>query len=185
MSIAARVLRAPRTSTAPARPTASLLAPARHGILQRACACGGSIGLDDKCDECRRNEMGLQRLAAAPAASDVAPPIVHDVLRSPGQPLDMATRASLERRFGHNFGRVRIHADAKATESAKAVSALAYTVGQDIVFAAGQYNPMSHEGRRLLAHELAHLAGNDPAWYLLTDLLAAILWGWRKRIPAI
>jgi hypothetical protein len=78
------------------------------------------------------------------------------VLHSPGRPLDAATRASLEPRFGHDFSRVRIHADAKAAESARAVAAHAYTVGSDVVFGAGRYTPGTESGRRLLAHELAH-----------------------------
>jgi hypothetical protein len=85
------------------------------------------------------------------------PPIVHDVLRSSGQPLDAATRAFMEPRFGHDFGQVRVHTDAKAVESARAVKALAYTVEKDVVFGAGQYEPETNEGRRLLAHELTHV----------------------------
>ena len=86
-----------------------------------------------------------------------APPLVHDVLRSPAQLLDPVTRTSMERRFGHDFGEVRIHTDARAVESAQGLRARAYTVGNDIVFAAGQYRPESAAGRRLLAHELAHV----------------------------
>ena len=86
-----------------------------------------------------------------------APPIVHEVLRSPGPPLDVATSALMEPRFGHDFSRVRIHADAKAAESAQAIGARAYTVGRDIVFGAGQYAPRTSAGQRLLAHELTHV----------------------------
>jgi hypothetical protein len=93
--------------------------------------------------------------AGAVAASEV-PPVVREVLRSPGQPLDAGARAFMEPRFGHDFSRVRIHADARAADSARAVDALAYTVGQDVVFGAGLYQPGAREGRRLLAHELAH-----------------------------
>ncbi len=85
-----------------------------------------------------------------------APPIVHEVLRSPGQPLDPANHAFFAPRFGHDFSRVRIHTDARAAESARAVNALAYTVGQDVVFGAGQYAPGTAAGNRLLAHELTH-----------------------------
>jgi hypothetical protein len=62
----------------------------------------------------------------------------------------------MESRFGHDFSRVRVHADGKAAESARAVNARAYTVGPNIVFGAGQYEPSSIKGQRLLAHELAH-----------------------------
>ena len=86
-----------------------------------------------------------------------APPIVHEVLRSTGQPLDVAAGALMEPRFGHDFSQVKIHADAKAAESAQAIGARAYTVGRDIVFAAGQYAPGTSAGQRLLAHELTHV----------------------------
>src|SRR5205823_1825863 len=84
------------------------------------------------------------------------PPIVHEVLRSPGEPLDRETRAFMEPRFGHDFSQVRVHTDDRALKSALAVNALAYTVGRDVVFAAERYRPGTVEGRRLLAHELTH-----------------------------
>src|ERR1041385_5790965 len=80
----------------------------------------------------------LQRRAANPRGSAKAPPIVHEVLRSPGQPLDASTRAFMEPRFGRDFGDVRVHTDGKAAESARAVNARAYTVGNNVVFGAGQ-----------------------------------------------
>ena len=99
----------------------------------------------------------VQRKAAAPAGLKVVPPIVHDVLRAPGQPVDEGTRTFMESRFGHDFSRVRVHTDGKAPESARAVNALAYTVGRDVVFGAGQYAPGTTAGRRLMAHELSHV----------------------------
>src|SRR3990170_1547523 len=92
--------------------------------------------------------------AAGPAA---APAIVQDVLSSPGEPLNAETRAFFEPRFGHDFSRVRVHSDRHAAASARAVNALAYTVGADVSFGAGQYRVNSTEGRRLLAHELTHV----------------------------
>jgi Domain of unknown function (DUF4157) len=86
------------------------------------------------------------------------PRIVHELLRSPGQQLDRETRAFMEPRFGHDFSQVRVHADAKAAESAQAVNALAYTVAEDVVFGAGQYAPYSRDGSRMLAHELTHVS---------------------------
>jgi hypothetical protein len=85
------------------------------------------------------------------------PPVVNAVLRSPGQPLDAETRAFMEPRFRRDFSGVRVHTDAQAAESALAVDALAYMVGRDVVFSAGRYAPGTTEGRRLLAHELAHV----------------------------
>jgi hypothetical protein len=82
---------------------------------------------------------------------------VHEVLRSPGEPLDHASRAFLEPRFGHDFSQVRVHTDARAAESARAVNALAYTVGRDIVFAGRSSGPQTLTGQRLLAHELTHV----------------------------
>jgi hypothetical protein len=80
---------------------------------------------------------------AMPDASLVAAPgIVHAALHSPGQPLDPGTRGFCEHRFGYDFSRVRIHADVRASDSARAANALAYTVGQDVVFGAGQFPPV-------------------------------------------
>ncbi|HLG14203.1 MAG TPA: DUF4157 domain-containing protein [Blastocatellia bacterium] len=82
---------------------------------------------------------------------------MHEVLNSPGQPLDTHTRAFMEPRFGHDFSQVRVHADTRAAESARTVNALAYTVGSDIAFGGGEYAPGTKGGRRLLAHELTHV----------------------------
>lgn len=93
----------------------------------------------------------------ATTAGREAPEVVHDVLRTAGQPIDAETARFFEPRFGHDFSDVRIHADAQADVSARAVGALAYTVGQNIVFGQGRYEPRTNEGRRLLAHELTHV----------------------------
>ena len=103
--------------------------------------------------------------AGAPHATAPAPLIVHDVLRSPGRPLDAETRAFMEPRLASDLGGVRVHSDARAGESARAVGARAFAVGQDLVFGAGEYAPATPAGRRLLAHELAHTSqqsGNGP-----------------------
>jgi|GEM_PF-5150205 len=100
----------------------------------------------------------LQAKRVAPSElGHYVPPIVHTALQSSGQALDPATRGFMEARFGHDFGRVRIHTDTKATEAAQAVNALAFTVGQDVVFGMGQYEPNTSAGKRLLAHELTHV----------------------------
>ncbi|MEK7810856.1 MAG: DUF4157 domain-containing protein, partial [Pseudomonadota bacterium] len=85
-----------------------------------------------------------------------APQIVHEVLTSPGQPLDPTTRVFMESRFGHDFSQVRVHTDAPAAESARAVNALAYTVGRNIVFGEGLFAPNTNSGKQLLSHELVH-----------------------------
>jgi hypothetical protein len=99
----------------------------------------------------------LQRSSTAPNQSSEVPEIVHEVLRSPGQSLDPATRALMEPRFGHDFSQVRVHTGGDADRSARDVNARAYTVGNNIVFGASQFVPRTHEGRRLLAHELTHV----------------------------
>lgn len=131
--------------------------PTRTHLLQRKCACGGTPGLDGECEECRSKRLTVQRRSMGQTELATVPSVVHEVLRSPGQPLDRATRAFMEPRFGHDFSQVRVHTDARAAKSAQAVNALAYTVGRDVVFGAGQYVSGTNEGRRLLAHELTHV----------------------------
>lgn len=126
-------------------------------LLQRKCACGQHTTSGGECDECKGKRDMLQRHSAGSLVPKGVPPIVHDVLRSPGQPLDRETRAFMEPRFGHDFSQVRVHTDTRAANSAHAVDALAYTVGPDIVFGAGQYLPGTSASHRLLGHELTHV----------------------------
>jgi outer membrane protein OmpA-like peptidoglycan-associated protein len=137
--------------------------PARSGLLQRKCACGGSVGVSSECEECRRKRLQRKTLNAELGMRNdsAVPPIVHEVLRSPGQPLDHETREFMEPRFGHDFGHVRVHTDARAAESTQVVAALAYTVGSHIAFAAGSFLPGTTTGRKLLAHELTHVVQQD------------------------
>jgi hypothetical protein len=131
----------------------SLISMAGGAPLQRKCACGGS----GECEECNEKKT-LQRKAADGAmAADHAPPIVNEVLRSPGQPLDPTTREFFELRFRYDLSRVRIHTDAEGAQSARSVDAKAYTVGNHIAFAAGRFAPATRDGGTLLAHELAHV----------------------------
>jgi hypothetical protein len=95
-------------------------------------------------------------LPSAPTAGRGRADIINDGLRSQGQPLDPATRAFFEPRFGANFCAVRVHTDQAAAASATALRARAYTLGGHIVFGPGEYAPSSEAGRRLVAHELAH-----------------------------
>jgi len=98
----------------------------------------------------------LQRKPESAASPTEAPPIVHNVLSSPGQPLDRPTRNFFEPRFGRDLSQVRIHNDSKASESAHAIDALAFASGNNIVFASGIYRPDRQDGRFILAHELVH-----------------------------
>src|SRR5438876_7230652 len=132
--------------------------------LQRKCGCGGSTSSGESCEECGGHAPQLQRRATPQADSEaLVPNIVHEVLRSSGQPLDHSTRAFMESRFGHDFAHVRVHADARAAESARAVNALAYTVGRDMVFSTGRYAPTDAAGRHLISHELTHVIQQSHA----------------------
>src|SRR5439155_8647179 len=101
--------------------------------------------------------------------ADSGNPVSSDVIPSdsPGHPLDHGTRNFMESRFGTDFSDVRVHTDSRAAESADALAANAYTTGRDIYFAAGKYAPSSDSGRRLLAHEVAHVvqqrSGKEPS----------------------
>ena len=99
-----------------------------------------------------------QAAANGPAAGMWnAPPLVHEALGSPGRPLDRETQAFMEPRFGRDLSAVRIHTGAQAAASARAIKARAYTAGNQIVWDAGSYAPHTDVGKRLLAHELAHV----------------------------
>lgn len=82
---------------------------------------------------------------------------VEQALAAPGRSLDPAIRREMEQRFGYDFSSVRVHSGAVAEQSARDVGANAYTVGRDIVFGAGRFEPQTPKGRRLLAHELTHV----------------------------
>ncbi|GAB4070856.1 DUF4157 domain-containing protein [Ancylobacter sonchi] len=133
-----------RAGTAPA-PAAMAVRPAPPQRREAPARAGGPLS--------RHKEPGAQA-ARAPA-------IVDEVLSSPGQPLDASARAHFEPRFNRDFAQVRIHSDHRAALSARAIDASAYTVGSRIVFGAGRLAPHTAEGRRLMAHELAHVAQPD------------------------
>jgi Domain of unknown function (DUF4157) len=104
--------------------------------------------------------LALQRLAGNRAVARLlaggrSP--VEDVVSSGGEPLADDVRSDMEARLGHDFGDVRVHRDAAADESAKAVNASAYTVGSHLVFQGSTFEPQTQEGRRILAHELTHV----------------------------
>ena len=99
---------------------------------------------------------GNATVTAALEEQDSSP--VKDVVGSGGgSPLDRDTRGFMESRLGADFSDVRIHTDSKASDSARSVQAHAYTVGSDVVFQSGKYQPESDSGKRMLAHELTHV----------------------------
>jgi outer membrane protein OmpA-like peptidoglycan-associated protein len=133
-------------------------------VLRRKCAA---------CDE-EDNKTKLQaKRADSQQPADAAPDIVNEVLSQPGQALPEQTRAFFEPRFGRDFSGVRVHSDARAAESARSVGALGYTVGRNIVFAEERFMPGTDPGRRLIAHELAHVVqqgGGSESLRRLGDL---------------
>lgn len=136
------------------RPRGSRIDPAPAGHAGPAAAAGRSDVLDAD------SVLGLQRLAGNAGVSSMleeerSP--VHDVIGSGGRPLEPDVRTEMEGRLGHDFGHVRVHDDAAASASARAVNAHAYTVGSNVVFQRDAYDPSSHEGRVTLAHELTHV----------------------------
>jgi hypothetical protein len=152
-----RLLRRPE-QTATTEPPAT--APKRAAPKEQAPPPPPDVKLPPKP---KREDEALQRRARAETErrqmlrDGDAPAIVYDVLSSGGgQSLDAGTRDFMEARFGYDFGDVRVHTGPRAEDSARAVSALAYTVGRDMVFDSGQYAPHTPAGRLLLAHELVH-----------------------------
>ena len=121
---------------------------------------GVTIPLTEPKPKEEKKEEEKKPAQPAPASSTAAPPAhadVDDALSAPGRPLDPSTRRVMEARFGYDFSGVRLHDDARAAATAAEIEAAAFTVGEDVVFGAGRYDPSSPAGRRLLAHELAHV----------------------------
>jgi hypothetical protein len=125
--------------------------------------------INRKCTACEEEEKSTLQTKSAATAKPVgeAPAIVHEALRSPGQPLDARARDFLEPRFSRGFGAVRVHSDPVANQSAERIGALAYTAGHHIAFAAGRYAPSSVDGLKLIAHELAHVTQQEGAGRLV------------------
>lgn len=122
-------------------------------------AAAAVTGTDDPRREAARaaDTAGLTRQRSPPEQSDVVLEAVADVVGSSGRPLAPPVRSTMEAGFGEDFGDVRVHTGQRAAASARAVDAQAYTVGRDVVFGQGEYAPETPVGRRLLAHELAHV----------------------------
>lgn len=137
-----------------------VVSSAPAGVVRRECAaCAGGASCS-KCED-ERLRAKAEPGRGARVSSAQAPPAA--TLRGGGRPLSPSLRAFFEPRFGHDFRRVRVHTDGAAAETARAINARAYTSGQDVVFAAGEYAPESAGGRELLAHELTHVVQNGLA----------------------
>jgi hypothetical protein len=150
------------------------------GLLQRKLIIGASNDpLEQEADRVSEQVLAtpehlafriapprIQRLFGRPVGKsdvDVVPSTVEQALASRGRPLEPGLRRDMERRFGHDFSRVRVHCGAVAEQSACDVNANAYTVGNNIVFDTGQYAPGKRRGRWLIAHELAHVLQQSAA----------------------
>jgi hypothetical protein len=125
-------------------------------VIQRSCAgCSAGGGSCPKCESEEEKKVQRKVGSNANAFDSTVPDNFLNGLGA-GQSLDHPTRTFMESSFGADFSGVRVHTDTAAAESAHSVNALAYTVGRNIVFGSGQFNPQSSSGRRLLAHELTH-----------------------------
>jgi len=114
-----------------------------------------------KCSACEEDdEAKIQRkpLSSVGGVPSQSPAHVQNAISSGGRPLDLQTRNFFEPRLGYDLGGVRIHTGDTAEQSANAIVAKAYTLGSNLVFGSGEYNPHSESGRHLIAHELAHVA---------------------------
>jgi Domain of unknown function (DUF4157) len=160
--VAEHVMRTPNAVTVAPPAVMGSAVPA----MQRKCSCGGTCAecssghADEEHRTVHRKPAGPQvsRLGPSPASSGMtAPPTVHQVLNSPGRPLDAATRAFMEPRFGYDFSAVRMHTGSAARNSAAEIGALAYTVGPHVVL---REESPPHQ---LLAHELAHVVQQASA----------------------
>jgi len=116
---------------------------------------GGSI--QRKCAACEEEEKHIQGKTSSGPPVTVGSSLVDQALQSGGEALDDSTRSFMEEQLNYDFSQVRIHNDSTAHQSSNDINARAYTHGQDIVFAAGQYRPNTSAGKQLLAHELVHV----------------------------
>jgi hypothetical protein len=132
-------------------PAQSMPGAAGQAISRKCAAC------EDE-EEKRIQPKAQPQTAAAHQDAPLDAASAVSAIKHGGAPLSGDVRAYFEPRFGHDFSRVRVHADADAARGARAIRARAYTIGSDIAFAPGEYAPATTEGKRLLAHELAHVA---------------------------
>lgn len=136
----------------------------------------------------RGTQLGIQRLTDQPTSQiDIAPASVNRALASPGNPLEPILRQDMEHRFTYDFSQVRVHSSPAAEQSARELNAHAYTVGNNIVFGAGQFAPGTPEGRRLLAHELTHVVQQSEvlrSGQLRSSQVPSHLWVQRQAAPS-
>ena len=152
--------------------------------LHRHWSTRSPVRPQDECTGCRSDRLALESVSSLPpgslpvpgqdlrgvqlavqraasgggdAADGEMPGVALDVLSRSGHPLDAGTQAHLSAQLGHSFANVRVHDGSEAASASASVGALAYTVGNSMVFGRGQYQPGTAAGRRLIAHEAAHV----------------------------
>jgi Domain of unknown function (DUF4157) len=138
------------------QPLASVITP----VLQRQAE------FPKKGDE--EKKKFLQKKASSKSSSDVAPSLqkhIGTLQQGGGESLSASERSFFEPRFGHDFSQVKIHQGTLASEVNNAINARAFTIGQDVVFGSGQYQPSTSEGKRLLAHELTHVVQQSGQFF--------------------
>ncbi len=164
----------PPITQSPNPPTIQRLCPQCREEMQRQSTESGGVRTEELCPECRKRiqrqpmdeesrkrneEEVIQTKEKTGQTPDVTPKIESQIesMHGVGEPLSEEAQAYYEQRFGNYFGDVRVHTGPQAAESAKAINAKAYTTGKDIVFGAGEYEPETESGKKLLAHELTHV----------------------------
>ncbi|MBU0702121.1 DUF4157 domain-containing protein [bacterium] len=165
--------------------TASALAPSiQKTSIQKKCGCGNGCSKDKAEEEADKVAMSIMRKPSAishqPSANNNEQGVISEIMsnKGSGHGLDDNTRSFMGERFGYNFGGVRIHADGYAARKSNELNAEAFTIGRDVFFNAGRYNPSSTAGKRLLGHELTHVVqqrnGKDSGATIDTVLQCAV-----------
>jgi len=136
--------------------------------ISRKCACEMENKIEDDEKELKINRKYTGN-GENTELSDIHSTAIHNILSESGKPLDKQTKDYMEPRFGYDFSNVRIYAESEAySRSTDSINALAYTLGNSIVFGKGQYSPLTSEGKKLLAHELTHVkqqSDSDKGFY--------------------
>lgn len=161
----ARRTEAAKTSAAFARPLQTKLRVNEVGDVYEQEADRAAEQVAAVPDSGKSDPLRIRRFSAGGGADRDVPESVSIALAGSGRPLDPGLRQEMEAHFQQDFSAVRIHADEAGADSARDLNAHAYAVGNDIVFGAREFAPATRAGRRLLAHELAHVVqqGGKPA----------------------
>lgn len=134
-----------------------------HQIIHRACAA------------CAKDEELVQKKSNGSTTPEVSPSIHSRIqsLQGAGKPLSRSERRYFEPRFRADFSNVRVHNDSRAANAAQSINARAFTVGNNVVFAAGEYNSESFAGKKLFAHELTHILQQNNRHEMIQRYTAA------------